>query len=354
MNIVIFVSSLQFGGAQKQAVLDANLLATDHRVFLYAFSGGPLQQQASEKVEVELIGKDGYLRTALRVRKRIRRNRIDIIHASLFAPIVISTLASIFTHTRVIWHFHSHEYDAPARSNMAFRWLAKWPNVRKVLFVNHELLGHFLYLKFPAGKTEVQHNHSEISNPGVNRARHTQDTLHIGYLGRVIGLKRVDYLVGLAEYFLDSGFSGFKIHIVGDGEALSGIKGLAVARQVADHIIFHGFQADVASFYQKFDLFVNPSQEECLSIAMIDAGMMALPIVAYDVGGNNEIVVNGKTGYIVREKGDFFQKCRLLAQDENIRQAFGKAAREHCYNLFSKEKHTEELLGIYNEALYAH
>lgn len=351
MKIAIIISSLSFGGAEKQAVLDANLLSKKHEVFLYFFKDGPLKATLAKEVRSELIGKGGYVETARQLRKKIRANKIEVVHASLFAPIVLSSLASIFTSTKVFWHFHSHEYDIPLKSKLAFQWLAKLPNVWKILFVNHELLNYFSSYKFPQSKTGVQYNHSEISVPPAKPAKKKQQALHFGYVGRVIPLKRIHYLIELAEYLLSKQFSDFKVHIVGDGAELKGIKELAEEKGLTDWVECHGFQTDVIKYYREFDIFVNPSREECLSIAMIDAGMMALPIVAFDVGGNNEIVVDGKTGFIVDSKEAFFQKNLLLAEDSAIRDQFGSASQQHCRNLFSKEKHADEFQNMYKEII---
>lgn len=349
MNILIIISSLKLGGAEKQAVLDANLLAEKHRVFLYYFGDGPLKSLVHKGVNAELIEKKGYLATALRLREKIKENQIEIVHASLFAPIALSSLATIGTATKVIWHFHSHEYDIPLKSKLAFRWLAKLPNVRKVLFVNHELLDYFSTLNFPKAKTGVHYNHSELSGASRKPSAPRESTVHIGYLGRVVGLKRVHYLIDLADYLAEKEVVAFLIHIVGDGEALSRLKDQVRDRQLAEFFEFHGFQTDVVKYYQRFDLFVNPSQEECLSIAMIDAGMMSLPMVAFDVGGNNEIIRDGETGFIVKTKDELLKKCLILVQDNSLREQLGAAGQQHCRSLFSREKHADTLQNLYKE-----
>jgi glycosyltransferase involved in cell wall biosynthesis len=353
MKIGVIISSLSFGGAEKQAVLDANLLAEKHDVFFFYFDNGPMSASLSTKVVVERIKKEGYLKTAGALRKRLLNHQVNILHASLFAPIVISTLATIGTKIKVVWHFHSHEYDLPLKSRLAFSLLSGLPHVRKILFVNRELLDHFSSLRFPVGKTGIQYNHSEapVILPKVGKP--SGRTLRIGYLGRVVELKRVHYLVDLAKYLRNREISNFEIHIVGDGEALEEVKKLAVEKEVTHLLVFHGFQADILSHYRKFDFFVNPSREECLSIAMIDAGMTGLPVVAFAVGGNDEIVVHGTTGFIVDNKDAFFQKCLLLARDEPTRRRLGSEALQHCRRLFSREQHARQLEDLYEEILHA-
>ena len=191
MNILIIISSLSFGGAEKQAIQDANMLAEKHKVILYYFKNGPLKKSITKNVQSELINKRGYLLTAFCLRKRNLSNKIEVIHASLFAPIVISSLASIFTRTKIFWHFHSHENDLPLKSRLTIYWLAKLRNVIKILFVSNELLNHFSSYKFPKTKTGVFYNHSEISGKLHIKEYDSKSLIHIGYVGRVIDLKRV-------------------------------------------------------------------------------------------------------------------------------------------------------------------
>ena len=58
MNVLILISSLSFGGAEKQAVIDANLLSEGHTVFLGTFKDGPLKGQLRSDVKHILIKKD--------------------------------------------------------------------------------------------------------------------------------------------------------------------------------------------------------------------------------------------------------------------------------------------------------
>jgi L-malate glycosyltransferase len=350
MNIALIVSSLEFGGAEKQTILDANILSESNKVYLISFISGPQRQLINNQVKYIKLQKNGYLKTAIQLSKIIKDKEIKIIHASLFAPMIISALASNFCKIKIIWHFHSHEYDIPIQSKIAFRYLAKLPSIKKILFVNHELIKYFSLFQFPPSKIGVLYNHSEIyKENNFNEFIRFSKITSIGFLGRVVKLKRVEYLVELASFLISKDLLNFRIHIVGDGETLEMIKNMVKKNYQNEFFLFHGFQSDVAEFYKKFDFFVNPSSEECLSMAMIDAGMMALPIVAFNVGGNDEIVVNSKTGFIVNSKDEFFKRCFELALNGILRKEMGLNSKQHCMALFSKETHLEQLNSIYNE-----
>ena len=164
MNILFLVSSLSFGGAEKQAIIDANLLSRDNTVFLASFFDGPKLKLINKRVNYIRIFKGGYLKTSKILAEICIESEIDIVHASLFAPCIISALSSVISKVPTIWHIHSHEYDSPLPSRLAFRFLAKLHSVRKILFVNHELLGHFSIYNFPKAKQGVLYNHSILNS----------------------------------------------------------------------------------------------------------------------------------------------------------------------------------------------
>lgn len=87
--------------------------------------------------------------------------------------------------------------------------------------------------------------------------------------------------------------------LVGDGALREDLRSQAVALGVADAVRFLGDRSDVRQLLQGFDLFVLSSLSEGYSMALLEACASALPIVATDVGGNREIVVDGRNGALV-------------------------------------------------------
>ena len=87
--------------------------------------------------------------------------------------------------------------------------------------------------------------------------------------------------------------------LVGDGALRETLRSQAAALGVADAVRFLGDRSDVRQLLQGFDLFVLSSLSEGYSMALLEACASALPIVATDVGGNREIVVDGRNGALV-------------------------------------------------------
>ena len=350
MNILILISSLHIGGAEKQAVIDANLLSDDHDVFLGFYHDGDLKKLVSPKVNVMKIRKTNYIATARRIAKIIRENDIQIIHASLFASMVLSALATLLRPTKVIWNFHSHEYDLPAKSYLAFNIFSKSRNVKRIIFVNNELIGHFKErgFTFPRSKIQVLYNSTDFIHIPERSNKETNKII-IGYVGRLVELKRVSYLLELATDLVSKEIRNFEIQIIGDGNERKNLEQCAQTHQLDGYIRFFGFQSNLEKFYSKFDLFILPSREECLSLALIDAGICGVPSIAFKTGGNDEVIKDQKTGYIVNSKEEMFEKAALLMQDNELREKMREEAANYCKDIFSQEKRKKELISIFTE-----
>jgi len=337
LNILLLISSLNFGGAEKQAVVDANLLSHKNKVYLGAFNDGPLNSQVSDDVKVLLIKKRNYIVTAFHLARFTKENNIQVIHASLFAPMNISALSTVFNKVNVIWNFHSHEYNIPFRSRLSFKILSRLKSVKKIIFVSNELRDFFRKsgFNFPDGKVDVVYNSGSFNGTATIRKAESRKII-IGYVGRLVRLKRLDYLIELSSYLLSRKYENFEIRIIGDGDTKEELEKFTNEGGLRDYIKFFGFISDTESFYSEFDIFVNPSGEECLSIALIDAGIAGIASVVFDVGGNKEIVLNERSGFVVKSKEEFFEKVLALCKDSIKRDSFGKEAREYCGEGFSK------------------
>lgn len=344
MKILILVSSLNYGGAEKQAVLDANMLAEVEDVYLGTFHDGDLRRQLNERVKVIYFKKRNYFSTALRLASFIRNENIEVVHNHLYAPMIISALASIKAGVPVFWHFHGHHFEV---RKWPLNLLSRLPMVKKTVFVCNALAGYFSRaFRFPAKKSAVIYNSSQCKKiPAIKPA---DGKIRIGFMGRLVGLKRVPYLIEVAAFLKEKGISEFEVLIAGDGPERAGLEVLARAEGVEAEVRFLGFRSDIENIYNQLDLFILPSEEEALSLALIDAGRVGLPSLAFDVGGNKEIIRNGETGFIVNSLEELKEKTALLCRDGDLRKAMGAEAEEFT-RLFSEENHRQSLLQMYRE-----
>jgi len=134
-----------------------------------------------------------------------------------------------------------------------------------------------------------------------------------------------------------------------DAGSLEATRALAGDLGVLPRLRFAGLRNDVPDFLRAADLFVHPSHQEGFSNAILEAMAAGLPVVACDVGGNPEAVVDGETGRLVppRCPGRLAEAMSELLGDEGKRRAMGEAGRRRAEERFSLERMVAEVEAMY-------
>jgi glycosyltransferase involved in cell wall biosynthesis len=101
-------------------------------------------------------------------------------------------------------------------------------------------------------------------------------------------------------------------------------------------------------YNQLVDLFILPSNYEGLPIVIIEAMKFGKPIVASNVGGISEIVVNGENGYTVENTAEAFtEKIKYILENENIYKKFSENALRRFKETLTVEKMVKGYMEIY-------
>lgn len=117
------------------------------------------------------------------------------------------------------------------------------------------------------------------------------------YVGRLVGHKRVERVVDLAAQ-LEEDFPALRVHVVGRGAELDGLRARA-----GERVRVHGFLPEAAknAVLASARLNVTASAFEGWGLTVIEAAALGVPTVAYDVAGLRDSVRDGITGWLVRE-----------------------------------------------------
>jgi len=173
------------------------------------------------------------------------------------------------------------------------------------------------------------------------------------FVGNLIPRKGLPLLVDAATNLLKE-TKRFKIVIVGDGPSRRKIIRYAKKRAVINHFIFLGRVDDkmLPDIYNCSDLVVLPSLQEGQGITILEAQATAKPVVACKVGGIPEIVIDGKTGILVRPNSFELANAILrLIMDEDLRRKMGENGRKFVCEKYTWEKCAIGMLNVYREAL---
>lgn len=110
-------------------------------------------------------------------------------------------------------------------------------------------------------------------------------------------------------------------------------------------------EKDLIALYQAASVLVLPSMYEAFSRVAAEAQSCGCPVVATNVGGLKEVVINKKTGFLVNygDWGSFEEKIMSIADDKKAKMQ--KDCREHIVKNFDSAIINEKLIGIYEEVL---
>lgn len=142
--------------------------------------------------------------------------------------------------------------------------------------------------------------------------------------------------------------------LVGQGSLMEEIKNLASELKLEDKVRFLGVRRDVPDLMNAADAYVMSSAWEGMPMVLLEAGACGLPAVATDVGGNSEVVLNGKTGFIVPQRNPeaLAQAMeKMMALPEEKRLEMGEASRAYIEANYSLEHVVDQWEALYMELL---
>jgi glycosyltransferase involved in cell wall biosynthesis len=120
------------------------------------------------------------------------------------------------------------------------------------------------------------------------------------------------------------------------------------ASGLGDRLRRLGYRRDVAAILAASDIFVLPSHFEGLPMSVIEAMLCALPVVATDIRGPREQVVEGETGFLVPPGGvaPLADALRRLVEDRALRERLGQASLARATALFREDIVTEHTIDL--------
>ena len=148
----------------------------------------------------------------------------------------------------------------------------------------------------------------------------------IVHVGRFMKVKNHKTLIWAFARFAEKKES-IRLQLLGEGELLDEMKDYAEKLKVADKVEFLGLQSNVYPYLNKADVFCLPSEYEGVPMTLIEAMGTGLPIVASNVGGIPDMLVNGENALLVEPNYIAVEKAiEKLYNDVEFRIRLGNAA----------------------------
>ena len=314
MRICHIITGLEMGGAEK-LVLDIarKTAALGHPCAICVLWGdaGLLEDRPIEDIEV------------IRLRRKIKWNPFlvwtlyrvlkqmmpDIVHTHLIHATLLGRLASRWASVPVIVTTEHNTSNWQAKYGFlhrVYRWTARW---NTMIFAVSDAVMERMVRIGRIGEQSIQVLYNGIDVRAFDKTRKRMDKRSNSKMSPVIGtVGRLDPRKG-HRYLLEASveiirqYPEASILIIGDGKMESSLKQIASSLGLNErNNQFLGVQKNTSDYLESMDVFVLPSVEEGLGIAILEAMAAGVPVVATSVGGIPEIVTHGETGLLVEPK----------------------------------------------------
>jgi len=177
-----------------------------------------------------------------------------------------------------------------------------------------------------------------------------EDEVIIGYIGRLVPVKGLKYLL-MAMNEVQREYANTHLLMVGDGFQRKELKRMSDRLKL--NASFVGWEKDVLPFYAAIDIFVLPSVLEGLSNSLLEAMAMGKPVIATDVGGNKDVIVDGENGFLVPpgNPSSISSNLKGLIEREDLRKEMGSINRETVKRRFSWKDSVSKVESVYKNLI---
>jgi glycosyltransferase involved in cell wall biosynthesis len=314
---------------------------------------------ADEGVAVTALGRAPGFRPGLgiAIARAAERCQATVLHCHQYSPFVYGAIARLRRpRLRLLFTEHGRLSDAPPSARR--RWvnpvLAR--TARHVYAVSHDLARHMAAEGLPASRIEVVHNGiavSQLPSADVRAAVRAElgadkDTTVLGTVARLDPVKDLVRLVEAVGRL--STEAPILLVIVGDGPERPRIQRAAEALAGGRRIAILGHREDARRLLAGFDLFVNCSVSEGVSLTILEAMAAGLPIVATAVGGTPEIIDETCARLVdARDTEWLATALAALIGDPDLGRRLGVHARARVVERFTIERMVQQYLSAYQE-----
>ncbi len=361
MNILYLVNHLNVGGISSYLLnLSTGLRQQGQNIYI-ASSGGDLEDKFSAlgariiRIPIR-TKKEISFKIALSFFKLfglIKKYDIELVHSQSRTTQVLGCLLSRYTGVKHV--FTCHGFFKPKFSRRLFPCLPD-----RTIAISQPVAEHLVAdLDFPADRIQVVPNGidarfflSAKPKEEIKKYLGLGPGEVIGNIGRLSDVKGHTYLISAMPLILRS-FPAAQLLISGEGKLSEHLARQAKELGVSDKIFFVHGSLQAADALAVMDVFVMPSLQEGLGLALMEAMSIGLAVVGTEVGGIKDLLQDGENGLLVKPKDPegLARAVKELLTDKTKRQRLGTMAAKFIRDNFAQDKMATQTLEVYRQCL---
>lgn len=369
-KILIVISNLEFGGAQRQIIEVANNIDLSKcELHICSLSNYvPLSTQLNANTQLHIIEKKFKfdVSVVMKLAKLIRQYDFNVIHSFLFDAEIATRLAAKLSRAdiKTIGSERNANYKLKSIQKKAYRLTKN--------MVDHIIANSQSGADYNAAQTGVSRDKYSVIYNGVNTQRFkptcketSKIELGLSPSTKVIGMfasfkeqKNHPYFIQALKKVMEN-TSNLKVLLVGDmlHAGMHGsdiycdeVKQQIIEANLEDHIIYLGNRNDVENIYPACDFTVLPSLFEGTPNVVLESMACGVPVIATNVS-DNALIINSEQDGIIIELDDvdnFTKQLSVMLDNSILLNDLAKKARARIVSNFSSEKLAENMLAAYS------
>lgn len=285
--------------------------------------------------------------------------KVDIVHihmsynGSFYRKFIIQSICKIFK-KRTIIHLHGSEFEKfyYKSNNLTQKLIKKLLKNTDIFIVLGKNWDNFIKNIEPNSNTRILMN--AVNIPRFNKKR-IEGKVDILFLGSLIKRKGIFELIeAINNLNMKEYLTRYNVRFIigGTGKEKESIEQKINQYNINEYIDLVGWVDGIKKIelLKKSDLFVLPSHNEGLPVAILEAISYGLPVISTNVGSIDEAVINDYNGYLI-ESGDIDSLEEALIkviESSEIRNELSINAKNMAVDKFDEKKYLEDLITIYN------
>lgn len=364
LNIAHIVFSFDYGGLERRILrLIESLSEYRCRFFVVSLrpSDGRFLDMSYPVTHINVNAQPGLDFAAVRrVASTLKENNVHIAHSHNWVSMLEGTLAAKLARTPVCVH---GEHGAKRFEPAELVWRRTFTQKLLCRISDHIIPVNDSINERLQEVWGINANHLTTIRNGVNTNKfrpldqnHNQadNIIRVGSISRLDPVKNFPCLIR-AIARLNENASDIKYHltIVGDGNQKDELQTLCKSLNIEKDVSFPGATDNAAEWYPKFDIYVNSSFSEGMSNTVLEAMACGLPVVATDVAGHRDWLVEDDNAlfFISDDPEDLASKLASYALDTRRRQQVGEVNRMYIEKHFSQNQFIESYQALYRKLL---
>lgn len=172
----------------------------------------------------------------------------------------------------------------------------------------------------------------------------------LGYCGRLREVKGVHILLdAFAKVLEKRADANLRLSIAGSGSSADELLDQADALGISKHIEWLGLIEDTQSYFRSIDIYIQPSFAEGLPNSVMEAMVEQQPVIASDIGGNNDLVEHQVSGlrFPAGDSTALSEQIIRLLDDKQLRQSIAVNGRQVMEERYDIERVVTKLAELY-------